>query len=60
VLNEAQVADLVAFARKIETFYGQPQDIEWCQMNGQFFILQSRPITALPEPENPAPGDWLH
>ena len=39
----------------IERHYGAPQDIEWAwvQDNSQksnFFILQSRPMTALPEP----------
>ena len=33
-------------ARNIESFYNQPQDIEWAiDKMGNFFILQSRPIT---------------
>jgi phosphohistidine swiveling domain-containing protein len=54
VMKEAQVIELVTIARRIESFYGKPQDIEWCRTNGQFYIVQSRPITALPEP----PLDW--
>ncbi|HJS17370.1 MAG TPA: PEP/pyruvate-binding domain-containing protein, partial [Anaerolineales bacterium] len=39
----------------IERHYGVPQDIEWAWIKdnsktGKFFILQSRPMTALPEP----------
>jgi pyruvate,water dikinase len=39
----------------IERHYGSPQDIEWAWVKdqtktGQFFILQARPMTALPEP----------
>jgi len=39
----------------IERHYGFPQDIEWAWVNdktrmGKFFILQARPMTALPEP----------
>jgi rifampicin phosphotransferase len=38
----------------IERHYGMPQDIEWAWMQdnskkGKFYILQSRPMTALPE-----------
>lgn len=35
--------------KKIEQFYGTPQDIEWCIKNNEWHILQSRPITTLPE-----------
>ena len=48
VLKKVQVLELVNIARKIENFYGKPQDIEWCRANGNFYIVQSRPITALP------------
>lgn len=54
VMNEAQVIELVNIARRIEFFYGSPQDIEWCHANGKFYIVQSRPITALP----PKPVQW--
>lgn len=58
VLKEAQVTELVTIARKIEDFYGAPQDIEWCQKDGQFFVVQSRPITTLPPAEIAAPLEW--
>jgi pyruvate,water dikinase len=54
VLKEAQVTELVTIAREIEGFYGKPQDIEWCYADGRFYIVQSRPITALAE----APIEW--
>jgi pyruvate,water dikinase len=54
VLNEADVVELVDIARRIESYYGQPQDIEWCHAEGKFYIVQSRPVTALPE----APIEW--
>ncbi len=57
VMNEAQVVELVNIACRIESYYGSPQDIEWCHVNGKFYIVQSRPITALP----PEPVQWkLH
>jgi rifampicin phosphotransferase len=54
VLTEADVVRLVDIARKIENFYSRPQDIEWCCAKGNFYIVQSRPITALP----PEPVQW--
>ncbi len=58
VLNAAEAAELAAYGSRIENHYGSPQDIEWARADGQFFIVQARPITALPEPEGPAPTDW--
>ncbi|HSQ40637.1 MAG TPA: PEP/pyruvate-binding domain-containing protein, partial [Anaerolineales bacterium] len=55
VMNEADVVTLVEIARGIESFYSSPQDIEWCRAEGRFFIVQSRPITALP----PKPVQWI-
>jgi pyruvate,water dikinase len=32
----------------IEQFYQMPMDVEWALAGGRFFIVQARPITALP------------
>jgi len=45
-LDDTQIIELTRLAVKIEDHYGQPQDIEWALEGGQFYILQSRPITA--------------
>jgi len=50
VLSPAQAAELARVGVQIEDFYGQPMDIEWAIADGRIFILQARPITALPEP----------
>ena len=51
-LTEAQVVRLVQLGRRIETHFGRPQDIEWCRVDDDFQIVQSRPITTLfPIPE---------
>ncbi len=47
-LDKQQVKRLAKFARKIETEFGRPQDIEWAICRNKIFFLQSRPITALP------------
>ncbi len=58
VLTDQQAADLVRFGVQIEKLYNMPMDIEWTLTGGQFAIVQARPITALPEPELPAPTEW--
>ncbi|MFD3579428.1 rifamycin-inactivating phosphotransferase [Streptomyces sp. NPDC058644] len=51
-LTDAQVVRLVQLGRRIEAHFGRPQDIEWCLAEGDFQVVQSRPITTLfPIPE---------
>ncbi|MGZ8751653.1 MAG: phosphoenolpyruvate synthase [Acidimicrobiia bacterium] len=47
VLTDAQVLDLARLARRVEEHYGTPQDMEWALAGGEFFLVQSRPITTL-------------
>ncbi|MGW7596468.1 rifamycin-inactivating phosphotransferase [Streptomyces antimycoticus] len=52
-LTDAQVVRLVELGRRIEAHFGRPQDIEWCLVDDDFQIVQSRPITTLfPIPES--------
>src|SRR5829696_5826965 len=46
-LTDAQVVRLAQLARRIEAHFGRPQDIEWCLVDDDFQIIQSRPITTL-------------
>jgi len=46
-LTEAQVVRLAQLGRQIEAHFGRPQDIEWCLVDDDFQIVQSRPITTL-------------
>ncbi|HEX8556655.1 MAG TPA: rifamycin-inactivating phosphotransferase [Pyrinomonadaceae bacterium] len=46
-LSERQVVRLAQLGRRIEAHFGRPQDIEWCLVNDDFQIVQSRPITTL-------------
>ncbi|MFD9303347.1 rifamycin-inactivating phosphotransferase [Streptomyces sp. NPDC060048] len=46
-LTDAQVVRLVRLGRRIEAHFGCPQDIEWCLVDDDFRIVQSRPITTL-------------
>jgi rifampicin phosphotransferase len=59
-LTDAQIAELVALGRRVEAYYGWPQDLEWAlDADGVLWLTQARPITTLhplPEPS----GDGLH
>ncbi|EHQ87380.1 PEP/pyruvate-binding domain-containing protein [Desulfosporosinus youngiae] len=47
-LTSQQVRELACLCLRIEKhFNGVPQDIEWSYGAGEFYLLQSRPITAL-------------
>jgi phosphohistidine swiveling domain-containing protein len=47
-LDKKHAVKLAKIARKIETEFGSPQDVEWAIRKNKIFLLQSRPITALP------------
>lgn len=51
-LTDRQILQLARIGRRIEAYFGYPQDIEWCLADDTFYIVQSRPITTLyPIPE---------
>ena len=49
VLSPQTAAELTRLGVQIERLYGQPMDIEWALQDGRVFIVQARPITALPQ-----------
>lgn len=61
-LSERQVLDVAELARRVEAYFGPPQDIEWAiDDNDVLYLLQARPMTALPDPVQwsaPGPGLW--
>ena len=60
-VDPPRVRDIVALARRVEDVGGGPQDLEWAIAGGDLFLLQARPITALPRPpqvQPPADGFW--
>jgi pyruvate,water dikinase len=50
VLPDGVLRQLARVGASIVRLFGQPQDIEWAWADGRLFVLQSRPITALPDP----------
>jgi phosphohistidine swiveling domain-containing protein len=62
VLTAAQALAVARLARRIADHFGAPQDVEWAISGGEVFVLQARPMTALPAPvewQAPAPGGWM-
>lgn len=48
-LIEGEIKELATLLVRIEEHYGAAQDIEWCHDGHQFWIVQSRPVTAAVE-----------
>ncbi|WP_256396317.1 phosphoenolpyruvate synthase [Halohasta litorea] len=49
VVTDAEIERLVELGRRVEDHYGEPQDVEWALVEGELFMLQSRPITTISE-----------
>ena len=46
-LDDASALELAGWGMKLEGFFKEPQDIEWCKnKRGHLFLLQSRPLKA--------------
>jgi pyruvate,water dikinase len=61
VLTDAQIVRLARLGRRIEGHFGEPQDIEWCLVEDDFHVVQSRPITTLyPIPEAADRGNHVY
>jgi rifampicin phosphotransferase len=61
-IDAAQALAIAGLARHVEEHFGRPQDIEWAIEGGSLYLLQARPMTALPDPVDwvpPAPGYWM-
>src|SRR3990170_4051585 len=55
-LSDAEIATLAEIGRHVEEHYGGPQDIEWAEENGEFYIVQARPVTFTQEAAQETPG----
>ncbi|HEV8191737.1 MAG TPA: PEP/pyruvate-binding domain-containing protein, partial [Ktedonobacterales bacterium] len=61
-LDAGQALAVAQLARRIADTFGTPQDIEWAFRGSDLFVLQARPMTALPEPVTwrpPIKGGWM-
>jgi len=57
-LSSSQTQELAGLLTRIERHYAAPQDVEWCYDGGQFWIVQSRPITVAPASAGGCDTEW--
>ena len=55
VLGDDDLRRLAQLGQDVARLFGSPQDIEWALTDDQLYLLQARPITALPD-EAPRPA----
>lgn len=62
-IDAEQALAVAKLGWRVEDQFGAPQDVEWAiDTHGALFVLQARPMTALPEPVtwvSPTRGGWL-
>jgi rifampicin phosphotransferase len=70
-ISADQARQVAALARRVQAHFGSPQDLEWAittdpteisGTEGGLWLLQARPMTALPDPVSwapPASGYWM-
>jgi pyruvate,water dikinase len=51
VLSDDDAVQVARLALKVERHYGAPQDVEWAESGGNWYLVQTRPITTLGQPE---------
>ncbi|PSP33504.1 phosphoenolpyruvate synthase [Halobacteriales archaeon QH_10_70_21] len=49
VLEGTEIGQLVELGERAEAHYDEPQDVEWAIVEGDIYMLQSRPITTISE-----------
>ncbi|NUT49096.1 MAG: phosphoenolpyruvate synthase, partial [Saccharothrix sp.] len=49
VLTEAEAIAIGQLGMRVQRHYGEPQDTEWAIADGKTWLVQSRPITTLPD-----------
>jgi rifampicin phosphotransferase len=49
-LPDEVLAELADLGRRVAAHFGRPQDIEWAWADGRVWLVQARPMTALPPP----------
>jgi len=69
-IDAGQAVAVADLARRAAAHFGRPQDVEWALAGDKLFLLQSRPMTALPASVEwvppdmhglhpPGPGYWI-
>jgi pyruvate,water dikinase len=70
-ISADQARQIATLGRRVQAHFGSPQDLEWAittdptdisGTEGGLWLLQARPMTALPDPVDwtpPTPGYWM-
>jgi phosphohistidine swiveling domain-containing protein len=58
-LTASDVDAVAVLARRIETVFGSPQDVEWTIVDGEITVLQARPVTTTAASEDDQRGWYL-
>lgn len=59
VLGDDEVLALATLGLQVERHYGTSQDVEWAEEGGQWYLVQTRPITTLAQRPAVAAGEQL-
>lgn len=57
-LSPDAVVTIYNTAKRLEEIFGKPQDVEWTKIDSDFFILQSRPVTARQDGDTDDKRGW--
>lgn len=58
VLTDTDAVGLAELGRRVVEHYRRPMDLEWARAGGALWLVQARPITALPDPVGDPPTSW--
>lgn len=56
-LTDEQIIELAKLGKKVESHYGFHQDIEWLMRDGEFFLVETRPVTTVTKKLEISAGD---
>jgi phosphohistidine swiveling domain-containing protein len=57
-LTAAELTDLALQLAQVQALMGEAQDVEWARQDGAFFLLQTRPVAALPVAPQKLDVEW--
>ena len=55
-IPDAVITELAQLGKRLEEHYHFPQDAEWAVEQGKIYVVQTRPVTTLQEPETEPPS----
>jgi pyruvate,water dikinase len=53
-LSDKHIKKVAKFGVRIEKYYNEPMDVEWCLEDDDIYIVQARPVTTIKKSASPA------